>query len=34
MYDSWLAIQIIDQTFNYPKEFIVAISLIFLVNEL
>ena len=29
MYDSWLAIYIIDQTFNYPKEFIVAITIIF-----
>ena len=28
-YDSWLAIYIIDQTFNYPKEFIVAITIIF-----
>lgn len=34
MYDSWLAIHIIDQTFNYPKEFIVAITIIFLINEL
>lgn len=34
MYDSWLAIYIIDQTFNYPKEFIVAITIIFLINEL
>ncbi|OHO72012.1 enterotoxin [Staphylococcus sp. HMSC036D05] len=34
MYDSWLAIHIINQTFKYPKAFVVAISIIFLLNEL
>ena len=34
MYDSWLAINIINQAFTYPKEFIVAITISFLLNEL